>query len=103
MGLECWHELDWRGAQAELREMIHVASASGDLWTRDWDTMPLPSSLTANDGAAAAKQAAQAAAAVITAKVRPRLCQWRHPYCVSVMFPDHLAAARSLRFQCISQ
>ena len=60
--------------QAELRQMIESASASGDLWTRDWDTMPLPSSLTA-DGAAAAKQAAEAAAAIITAKVRQHPCR----------------------------
>ena len=54
--------------QAELRDMIQSASAKGELWTRDWDTVPLPSSLTA-DGGAAARQAAQAAAAAISAKV----------------------------------
>ncbi len=54
--------------QAELRDVIQSASAKGELWTRDWDTVPLPSSLTA-DGGAAARQAAQAAAAAISAKV----------------------------------
>ena len=64
--------------QAELKEMIQSASARGELWTRDWDTMPLPSSLTA-DGGAAAKQAAQAAAAAISAKVQWRLSLRANP------------------------
>ena len=56
--------------QAELKAIIEDANVKREMWTRDWDTIPLPSVLGgASSIGSTARSAATAAAAAISAKV----------------------------------
>lgn len=55
--------------QAELKAIIEDANAKGEMWTRDWDTTPLPAALGGLSNGTTARSAATAAAAAISAKV----------------------------------
>ncbi|CAL8460527.1 g56 [Coccomyxa elongata] len=45
---------DRAGLQEKLKQIINDAKAKGELWTRSWDTMPLPSSSASQETSAAA-------------------------------------------------
>lgn len=62
--------------QAELKAIIEDANAKGEMWTRDWDTAPLPSAAGGAAGSSSARSAATAAAAAISAKVAKEANRW---------------------------
>ena len=73
--------------QAALRGMIKDAEAKGEIWTRSWDTMPLPLGL----GAAASSPAAALASSAAAACPTPMAAS---AYAASRMPPSSYAATR---------
>ena len=68
----------WLTLQLKLREMIEDATAKGELWTRQWDKVPLDAVFGQAPPVNAVVAAAQAAAARLNAG-RQRASTWLPP------------------------